>query len=282
MSAPLVSIVVPTLNQAQFIDQTLASIFGQNWPNLEVIVMDGGSTDGTHEIVKRYPVTQFISERDRGQADAINKGMRLTKGDILAWLNSDDYFLPLAISRAVSALGDPQKPCLVYGGCLLLFETDNTGKIVPPHPYNADELKVHDFIHQPSTFWTRSMWEQSGGELNLDLHYVLDWDFWVRASKSGEIRTVGDCLSVYRFHGAHKTGTNNPKRTQEILRFVEKHAAPEWHPVFHDVAARLESLGRSWDRWGRRGYYRVHKARHIDLYLKHGERLNTALWQLHV
>jgi len=113
---PLISIVVPTLNQARFIEQTLASITGQNWPRTELIVIDGGSTDGTREIVQRFPVAHFVSEPDRGQADAINKGMRLAKGDILAWLNSDDYYLPLAFSRVVAALGDLSKPRLVYGG----------------------------------------------------------------------------------------------------------------------------------------------------------------------
>src|SRR5215207_3330029 len=138
-STPLVSIIVPTLNQARFIEQTLASITGQNWPRLELIVIDGGSTDGTREIVERYPVTHFISEKDRGQADAINKGMRLAKGDILAWLNSDDYYLPLAFMRVARVLEDTTKPQLVYGGCLLLYEQENTAKLVRPQPFDANE-----------------------------------------------------------------------------------------------------------------------------------------------
>jgi glycosyltransferase involved in cell wall biosynthesis len=281
MKVPLVSIVVPTLNQAQFIEQTLASIVGQNWPALELIVMDGGSTDGTREIVERYPVARFVSERDSGQGDAINKGFRLATGDVLAWLNSDDYYLPLAIARAVTALGDVSKPRLVYGGCLLLFETDNTAKLARPHPYDADELRVHDFIHQPATFWTRALWEQTG-ELNVDFHYVLDWDFWVRASKFTRLHPLDECLAVYRFHGAHKTGANNRRRTEEILGFIERNGSAEWNAAFNDVANRLPAMSQTWERWGARGHYRLHKLRHLDLYAKHGNKVDVALWQLHV
>jgi glycosyltransferase involved in cell wall biosynthesis len=281
MSTPLISIVVPTLNQARFIEQTLASIVGQNWPRTELIVIDGGSTDGTRTIVERYPVTHFVSESDRGQADAINKGMRLATGDVLAWLNSDDYYLPLAFTRAAAAL-DPTKAQLVYGGCLLLYENDGTARLARPPEFDAEELKIHDFIHQPATFWTRALWEKTG-ELLVDQHYVLDWDFWLRAAALGEVRPLDDCLAVYRFHGAHKTGANNQRRTDEIIAFIERNAAPEWAAVFRDVAARLGPLGKSWDRWGRTGKYRLHKARHLDLYLRHGEdRVNKALWQLHV
>jgi GT2 family glycosyltransferase len=281
-SGPLISIVVPTLNQARFIEQTLASIAGQNWPATELIVIDGGSTDGTREIVQRYPVAHFVSEKDRGQADAINKGMRLAKGDILAWLNSDDYYLPLAFARAAQALQDPVKPQLVYGGCLLLYEKENSAKLARPHPYNAGELAYHDFIHQPATFWTRALWEKSG-ELNLDYHYVLDWDFWWRAGAVGEIRSIDECLAVYRFHDAHKTGGNSSRRTEEMLAFVDRHGGADARAAFHAVAGRLPSMAQSWDRWGRTGRYRFHKLRHIDLYSRYEERLvNLALWQLHI
>jgi glycosyltransferase involved in cell wall biosynthesis len=281
MSTPLISIVVPTLNQARFIEQTLASIAGQNWPRTEIIVIDGGSTDGTRAIVEKYPVAHFLSEPDRGQADAINKGMRLARGDLLAWLNSDDYYLPLALVRAAAAL-DPAQAQLIYGGCLLLYENAGHARLARPPAFDAEELKVHDFIHQPATFWTRALWEKAG-ELKVEQHYVLDWDFWLRAARVGEVRPLDECLAVYRFHGAHKTGANHPRRTAEILAFVEQHGSPEWAAAFRAVAARLEALGASWDRWGRTGLYRLHKARHLDLYLRHGERrVNLALWQLHV
>ena len=279
---PLISVVVPTLNQARFIEQALASITGQNWPRTELIVVDGGSTDGTRAIVERYPTTLFISEPDCGQADAINKGMRLAKGDILAWLNSDDYYLPLAFARAVAAMGDVALPRFVYGGCLLLYERENSAKLARPHPFDPLELTYHDFIHQPATFWTRALWEKAG-ELNVKFDYVLDWDFWLRASRHGELLPLDECLAVYRFHEAHKTGGNSATRTQEVVGFVDRHGTPDARAAFRAVSARLPEMARSWDRWGRRGHYRWHKLRHLDIYTRHPERLvNLALWQLHV
>jgi glycosyltransferase involved in cell wall biosynthesis len=281
--SPLISIVVPTLNQAAFIEQTLASIAGQNWPRTEILVIDGGSTDGTREIVERYAhvVTHFISEPDRGQADAINKGFRLARGDILAWLNSDDYYLPLAFQRAAAALGDISQSRLVHGGVLLLFENENRGRLARARAFPREELNVSSCIYQSGAFWTRPLWEKTG-ELNPDYHFVLDWDWWRRASAHGEFVPINECLAVYRFHDAHKTGSGAARRTQEILALVERHATPEWIAAFRDVAARLESLAATWERFGAKGHYRLHKLRHLDLYARHGDKVDAAFWQLHV
>jgi glycosyltransferase involved in cell wall biosynthesis len=281
MSEPLISIVVPTLNQARFIEQTLASIVGQCWPRTEIIVIDGGSTDGTHEIVRRYPVAHFISEKDSGQAEAINKGMKLAKGDVLAWLNSDDYYLPLTFRRAVAALGDTTQPKLVYGGCLLWYEQEKRAREMRPEPFRREDLAVSSVLFQPTAFWTRSLWEKTG-PLDETKHFVLDWDWWLRASLLGEFKNIPDCQAVFRFHEQHKTGSGSPRRTEEILGIVEKEASPEWIAAFHAVAARLPSLAYTWERFAKNGYYRIHKLRHIDLFLRHGEKVNAAFWQLHV
>jgi len=281
---PLISIVVPTLNQAEFIEETLASIAGQNWPRLEIIVMDGGSTDGTREVVERWRahVTHFVSEPDRGQADAINKGMRLAKGDVLAWLNSDDFYLPLALSRATAALGDPTQPRLVYGSCLRLFQEENRGFIARAEPFDRERLTRCDLIDQPSAFWTRPLWEKTG-ELTERFRFVLDWDWWLRASANGEVSVIREVLSVYRFHGAHKTGSGSEQRTQEICEFVRTHATAEWADVFDAVAARLPSLSASWRLCAnRRGLWPLHQLRHAHLYARHGRKVDAAFSQLHV
>jgi glycosyltransferase involved in cell wall biosynthesis len=283
MNPPLISIVVPTLNQAQFIEQTLASIAGQNWPRTEILVIDGGSTDGTHEIVERYAhvVTQFLSEPDRGQADAINKGFRLARGDILAWLNSDDYYLPLALQRVASALDGIIQPRLVYGSVLLLFENEDRGRIARAHAFPREELNVSSCIYQPGAFWTRSLWEKTG-ELNPDYHFVLDWDWWLRASAHGQFVPLDECLAVYRFHDAHKTGSGSLRRRQEILGHVERHASGEWVAAFREVDARLDSLVATWERFGKRGWHHLHTLCHLRLYRRHGAKMNAAFWQLHV
>jgi len=283
MNAPMVSIVVPTLNQAPFIEQTLASIVGQNWPRLELIVVDGGSIDGTRAIVECYAahVTHFLSEPDRGQADAINKGMRLATGDILAWLNSDDYYLPLAISRAVAALENPALPRLAYGGCLLWFEAGPRARIAHPGPFDRSALATSSFLYQPSAFWTRALWEKAG-PLDESKHFVLDWEWWLRASAHADFVAIAPCLSVYRFHASHKTGSGSPRRTQEILELVEKHATPEWGAAFHAVARQLPALDATFRLCaGRRGWWTLRKLLHLDLYARHGPRVDLAFGQLH-
>jgi len=284
MSTPLVSIVVPTLNQAPFIEETIASIAGQNWPRVEIIVIDGGSTDGTREVVERWRarITHFVSEPDRGQADAINKGMRLAKGDVLAWLNSDDFYLPLALSRAVAALGDGIQPRLVYGSCLRLFQEENRAEIARAEPFDRERLTYRDLIDQPSAFWTRALWEKTG-ELTEEHRFVLDWEWWLRASAHGEFHVIDDVLSVYRFHGAHKTGSGSARRTTEICDLVRAHAEPAWGDIFDAVAARLPALSQTWRLCSnRRGLWTLHQLRHLDLYARYGRKVDAAFSQLHV
>jgi glycosyltransferase involved in cell wall biosynthesis len=280
---PLISIVVPTLNQGEFIEETLASIAGQQWPQLELIVIDGGSTDNTRAIVENYRhvVTHFVSEPDRGQAHAINKGMRVARGSILAWLNSDDYYLPLALARAANALGDLSRPRLVYGDCLMLFEERGTAKVARAKSFDRQALTTESLITQPSAFWTRDVWEKTGG-LTEKYHFVLDWDWWVRAAEHAELLPLNQCLSVFRFHKRHKTGSRDPRRLAEVLELVENYATPRELAAFRAVAGRLERMRRTWERFAERGNYRWHKLLHFDLYARHGAMVDKAFWQLHV
>lgn len=284
MTEPRVSIVVPTLNQGAFIKQALQSIVGQGWPRLELIVIDGGSTDQTAEVVRSFGdvVTHFISEPDRGQADAINKGMRLATGDVLAWLNSDDFYLPGAIEHAVANLGDIRQPRLVYGSCLLVWEGTEKARLAQaPVPFDRVALTTCDYIYQPSAFWTRELWTRTG-ELNDVLHFVMDWDWWLRASEYGEFIPTPQPLSYYRFHDAHKSSGGSPRRRKEILDLVERYATKEWSDAFRGVSERVDSLATSFKRFhGRPGYF-LHRLRHLDLFLKYGDKVETAFWQLHV
>ena len=280
---PVFSIVVPTLNQAEFIGQTLASIAGQPWPNTEIIVIDGGSTDGTAEVVRRFgsAITHFVSEPDRGQADAINKGMALARGDFLAWLNSDDYYLPDIFRRVASLLESGDQRRVVHGGTIAWFESRNETRYWSTGALTQELLKTRAAVYQPSSFWTRSVWEKTGG-LNLDYHFVLDWDWFLRASAHSELIHLDAPLSVYRFHQAHKTGSGNPRRAKEICEFVERAAGPEWGSAFREVAERLDTFGPGLDRLKRFGLWRFRKWVYPELYRRHGDKVKVALSQLRV
>ncbi len=280
--SPLVSIVVPTLNQGRYIGQTLASIVGQGWPRLELIVMDGGSKDETCAVVERFrgAITHFVSEPDRGQGDAINKGFRLAKGDILAWLNSDDYYLPCAVEKAVSLLqATLNEPALVYGGCLAVWEKTSKAHAWNAIPFDREKLRTNAYIYQPSAFWTRPLWEKTG-ELDLGFNYVLDWDWFVRASAHIDFQPITELLSVYRFHPAHKSSNGGGRRSDEVIKLVEKQAGAEWAAAFRDVAAQIDTLPASLDRLRRFGLYSLRTLLHRDLYALHGAKVKVALSQL--
>ena len=240
--SPLISIVIPSFNQGNYIEQTITSILGQYYANLELIVIDGGSTDCTLDVIKKYAhlITYYVSEPDKGQADAINKGFRVAKGDILGWLNSDDMYLPCTLAKVANLIGVSKTPKLIYGGCLHFFEgKEQTYGYLPPN-FNSEKLTYADYIIQPSSFWSRSLWE-TVGELNESYNYVLDWEWFIRATKTCVFTPIQDYLSIYRLHENHKTGTGGLRRSQEILKIVEIYANEEWLEIYKDVYKKITS-----------------------------------------
>ncbi len=270
---PLISVIIPTFNQGQFIEQAISSVLGQNYPNIELIVIDGGSTDKTLQVVDtyRHAISHVVSEPDNGQADAINKGFRLASGDILAWLNSDDMYLPCAFSKVVKAMGTPVVPKLVYGGALYFYDkTTYTFGELPPE-FDQAYLTYFDYLIQPSTFWTRSLWE-AVGELDESYNYLLDWDWFIRASQACRFtRLVGEYLSIYRLHGAHKSGTGNTARQEEILRVVTTYAHEEWSAAYHDVYTVITPLRTWFHRFSRLRVYWLRYCLYPQLYLRYGK-----------
>lgn len=279
---PSISVIIPSFNQGQYIEQTIASILGQNYPNLELIIIDGGSTDNTHSIIQKYisSINYYVSEPDNGQAHAINKGFRLAKGDVLAWLNSDDMYLPCTFLKVINILKCQEKPALVYGGCLHFKEgTQQTFGSLPPL-FDADLLKYYDYISQPSTFWSRSLWKEVG-ELNESYNYVLDWDWFIRASKICKFVPLSEYLSIYRFHNSHKTGTGGLSRSKEILQVVEEYADKDLIAVYRKLYESAPYVKARINLLIKLKLYRLRKLFLPGLYLKFDEKhIESALGML--
>lgn len=236
---PKISVVTPTYNQGKFIGATFSSILNQRYPNLEYLVLDGGSSDETPEIIRRYRahMAYACSEKDKGQADAINKGFSRATGDILAWLNSDDQYAADALMRVALAFDLFAEADIVVGGCALLPEAAAAatqihhsalplGKVAPlPLEQLLDLencwLKGH-FFYQPEVFWRRRIWEAAGARVRDDLFYCFDYDLWVRMAKAGaKVIHIPDLLAVYRVHPAQKTYGDNLPYVPE-LKLIRK------------------------------------------------------------
>lgn len=230
-SGPLISIITPSYNQADFIEETIQSILSQDYPHKEYIIIDGGSTDETISILKKYnQQITWISEKDKGQTDAINKGFRISKGEILCWLNSDDVLLPGVITKVVECFMTNPKVKLVYGKS---YFTDKNGDIIgnyPTEPFNYNRLAIFNFISQPSAFFTRDAF-YSAGELDESLSYTMDYDLWIRIIKNSKAFYLAEYLSNNRLHTASKTMDDIQAlpNSKETLETAFKHYG--WAPA---------------------------------------------------
>ncbi len=228
---PLVSIITPSYNQGVFIRETIDSIRAQDYPNIEHIILDGGSTDSTLEVLKSYGKDlRWTSKKDKGQSDAINTGFAMASGEIFAWLNSDDTYLPSAISKVVDFFNSHPDISVVYGDANYI---NTTGKIIGKYPTEAFDYKrlaVVDFICQPSTFFRASAWKKSEA-LDLSLVYTMDYDLWIRLAKVESFSHLKQVLSTYRLHGEAKTTAEKYAflMHSEILKVVIKHY--RWAPA---------------------------------------------------
>jgi glycosyltransferase involved in cell wall biosynthesis len=226
-----VSVVMPSYNQARFIKESIDSVLTQDYTAIDLHVMDGGSADGTVDILASYgDRITFVSQRDRGQSDAINQGLRCVHGDIVCWLNSDDLFTPNAIRNVVRAFDRHPDLDFVYGRG---WNIDERGRILEDSsvlPFNLWRL-IHqrNFIQQPSCFFRSSLLAKVG-PVNEDLHYVMDWDLWIRFAAYKGLY-IDEYLSCNRTYGNNKTQSGQFRRWREIRAMVRQYTSAVWPPV---------------------------------------------------
>lgn len=269
----LVSIVTPSFNQAAYLERTLRSVLGQDHTPLEYTVVDGGSTDGSQEIIRRYAdrLAWWVSEQDSGQAEAVNKGMRRAQGEIVAWLNSDDVYLPGAVAGAVRAFAARPQAVMVYGNTRAIDEHDQTLNVLRYRQLTLEDLLRYQIIGQPAVFMRRTAFEIAGG-LDPSYHFMLDHQLWIKIALQGEIVHVDEEWAAGRYHPQAKNRAQATGFAREAYRLLDwAQSEPALQPAMQRVgrtaraaaervnARYLLDDGQSWaalQAWGRA--FRIH------------------------
>ncbi|MGA2491142.1 MAG: glycosyltransferase family 2 protein [Anaerolineales bacterium] len=219
-TSPLVTIVTPSFNQARYLESTIRSVLDQDYSNFEYIIVDGGSTDGSVDIIRRYSdrLAGWVSEKDRGQTDAINKGFARAKGEILAWLNSDDTYEKNAIKEAVAFLQERPEVGLVYGNANFI---DENGCIIGRFPAAQTNYKRlrRGYVHIPqqAAFWRADLWQRVG-PLDPSFYFAMDYDLWVRLAALAPMQYLPRLWANFRLHTEGKTIAADDRCWPEMLK----------------------------------------------------------------
>jgi len=241
---PLVSIVTPSLDQGRYIERAIESVLEQTYTQTEHVVVDGGSTDGTLDVLRRHEHLRWVSEPDRGQAHALNKGFTTARGDILGWLNSDDYYLPNAVEEAVEALR-VSGAAVVYADVERVDDDDRNPRRIRSRP-SFDlwtELNFGCGIYSPSVFFTRAALDAVGG-LDESLQYVMDYDLWLRIGRLLPVHHVDAVWAVHRLHDAAKSVAEHDRFWPERLAVSRRHGGRLLSPLLVRRYVRQRHLQR--------------------------------------
>lgn len=237
-----VSIITPSFNQAEYLEQSICSVLGQEYPNLEYIIVDGGSTDGSVEIIRKYAdrLAWWVSEPDSGQAEAINKGLRRATGDVVAWLNSDDIYAPGVFDHAAVEMERHPNAGLVYGNAVTFDQDGRPLNDLEFDDWGLEGLVAFNIICQPAVFMRREVLEQAG-YLNETYHFLLDHELWLRIATIAEIHHVPRVWAFARHHAAAKNVAQAAGFGEEAYRILD------WMQTEPELAALLaRSRRRVW------------------------------------
>jgi glycosyltransferase involved in cell wall biosynthesis len=266
---PRISLVTPSFNQAKFLGETIESVLFQHYPNLEYVVIDGGSTDESTNILRAHEsrLSSWVSEKDAGQYDALNKGFARTTGEVMAWLNSDDKYTPWALATVGDVFA--QLPQVQWLTTLLPLHWDARGLPVRCKPVQGGFSRTGflrgdylppvgswggTFIQQESTFWRRSLWEKAGGKVDASLQLAGDFELWARFFEHADLYGVELPLGGFRVHGEQKTALRMIDYVDEAMSVLHRHGG---HPLNRRLRLRNYVPSRLRDALGMTDSYKV-------------------------
>lgn len=234
---PKVSIITPNYNFGQFIEETIRSVLLQGYPDLEYIIIDGGSTDDSVEIIRKYEkwLTRWLSEKDNGSANALNKGIRMISGDIFNWINSDDLLTPNCLAK-VAALWSNQPQSMICGYCMI-FDKDGDKKIIKNANLSVENFLFHwtrNILYVQPAVWVPMISVNKAGQFSESIYYTFDWDWMIRVVENCPIVYTSDILAKYRIHPSSKTVLyDEVKKDEELRKISEKYLRqPCWRNSF--------------------------------------------------
>lgn len=252
VNEPLVSIITPSYNQADFLRATINSVLDQDYPRIEYIIVDGGSSDGSVEIIKEYQdrISWWVSEKDQGQTDAINKGFERATGELFAWINSDDVLRPQAVSEAVKFMSENPEVGLVYGDLNFI---DQNGITIGS--FNAKQTSYkrlrRGWVHipQPAAFWKADLWKKVG-PLDPSLFFAMDYDLWIKLALLAPVHYhEGHLWADFRIHGGSKTITADKQCWEEML-LIHRRDGGNWFSLLVAKYWIRKLIGTLW-RWNK-------------------------------
>ena len=265
---PKITVVTPSYNQAQFLERTIHSVLDQNYPNLEYIIIDGGSTDGSVDIIRKYEkyLSYWVSEPDKGQTDAINKGLRRSTGEWVAWQNSDDIYYPTAFHDLATAATKYPKAGLIIGNLMIIDEQDQPLRDIRyVKPSYLGLLAEGMVLVNQATFWRRSLHEDVG-LLDENLHFSFDYEWFLRLLNKSTGEHVKKQWGGFRLHDDAKTSLNHQDFIDEKNKILEGRTLPIWQKQFYKFRRLLLMLAQGDFRYVVRGIMRHVRGQGQDMY----------------